>query len=217
MVKPQNFLESSWTLWYELRPQVEESKSMIFQDRLKEVCSMDSVEKFHQYYSYMKKPNELQVHATLYVFKYGQRPMWESFPQGGCWSFRMKRDDSRLSEAWEHLLMSCVGEGLGSSNVAGVVLGSRAKEFVLSVWLSSGQTSELRFAMIEKLREVLHLQDGDYLQYKDFHSAIQDDSGRVNAVTYRVRGVSNPKAAQPKNSKKYILPDPVAGSFTFNF
>ena len=211
MVKPQNFLQSSWSLWYELRPETEDQKSMIFQDRLKEICSIDSVEKFHQYYSYMKTPIELPIHATLYVFKDGKRPMWESFPEGGCWSFRLKRNDTRLSQAWEHLLMSCVGEGLGSDNVAGVVLGSRAKEFVLSVWLNSGQSSELRFEMIENMREALRLVEGDYLQYKDFHSSIQDDSGRLNAITYRVKTTNNAR------SKTYLLPDPVSSSYSYNF
>jgi translation initiation factor 4E len=212
MVRPANQLESAWTLWFELRPEVEENKSMIFVDRLKEVCTMDSVEQFHQYYTYMKTPDELPVHATLYIFKDGVRPMWESFPEGGCWSFRLKRDDSRLRGVWDELMMSCVGEGLGSENVAGIVLGSRTKEFVLSVWLKSGQTSEQRFEIVEKLRAVLKLEEGDMLQYKDFHSAIQDDSSRTNAITYRVRPTKS-----VRTSKRYILPDPVAGSFTFNF
>ena len=212
MVKPQNLLESPWTLWFELRPDLDESKSMIFVDRLKEVCTMDSVEKFHQYYTYMKTPDELPVHATVYIFKDGVRPMWESFPQGGCWSFRIKRGDKRLRPAWEELMMSCLGEGLGSENVTGIVLGSRAKEFVLSVWLNVGQTSDRRFEIVEKLRGVLRLEEGDILQYKDFHSSIQDDSGRTNAVTYRVRASKTSRV-----SRRYILPDPVAGSFTFNF
>lgn len=177
---------------------------------------MDTLEEFHQYYVYMKTPDALPLHSTLYVFKNRVRPMWESFPEGGCWIFRLKRDDARLYGAWERLMMSCIGEGIGSSNVAGVVLGSRSKEFVLSIWLESGQTSDLRFEIMENLRDILKLHDGDQIQYKDFHSAIQDDSTRVNAVSYRVKGLNNPKNPT-RSQRNYILPDPVSGSFTFNY
>jgi translation initiation factor 4E len=216
MVRPRNVLENSWTLWFEQRPESEGNNSVIFGNRLNEICSMDSVEEFHQYYIYMKTPDALPIHSTLYVFKDKVRPMWESFPTGGFWTFRMKRDDARLYGSWERLMMSCIGEGIGSSNVAGIVLGSRPKEFVLSVWLISGESSQQRFEIMEQLRDILKLHEGDHIQYKDFHSAIQDDSTRVNAVTYRVRGPHHAKSSFHQG-RKFILPDPVNGSFTFNF
>lgn len=211
MVKPKNLLENPWTLWYELKPEAEQSKSGYYGERLQEVCSMESVEDFHQYYSYMKAPESLPNHATLYIFRDSAKPMWETFPSGGAWTFRLKRGDARINGAWERLALSCVGEGLGSSNVAGIVLGSRTKEFVLSVWLSSGQSSELRFEIMNRLRELFELTEGDVLQYKEFSASIKDDNSRVNAVTYRVKG----KSSRP--NKRYILPDPVGGSFTFNY
>lgn len=218
MVKPQNTLANVWTLWYELKSETDAIKSGVYVDKLNEVCSMDSVESFHQYYSYLKAPAQLPMHSTLYIFRDHMRPLWESFPEGGSWTYRLKRDSSKVNKVWENLVLSCVGEGIGSPNVAGITLGSRAKEFVISIWLSSGQTSELRFQILEKLREILQFERNDTIQFKDFHSAILDDSSRVNAVTYRVK----PADAYQKRSvvdpkKKFILPDPVSGSFTFNY
>ena len=213
MVKPRNILETPWTLWYEMRPEAEQATSGYYGERLQQVCSMESVEEFHQYYSYMKTPESLPNHATLYIFREGVKPMWESLPEGGAWTFRIKRGDARLNPAWEKLALSCVGEGLGSANVAGIVLGSRPKDFVLSVWLKSGQSSELRFEIMNHLRELWDLTEGDVLQYKEFSASIKDGNGRVNAVTYRMKG----KSASNSKSKRYILPDPVGGSFTFNY
>jgi hypothetical protein len=217
MVKPTNNHENRWKLWYELRTDADPGKSGYYGDRLKEVCSMDSVESFNQYYVYMKSPDEMPLNSNIYIFHDDIKPMWESLPEGGAWTFRLKRDDARLHHAWENLVLSCTGEGLGSSNVAGVVLGSRPREFVLSVWLESGQTSELRFEILQHLKEILKLQEGDTLQFKDFTSSLKDDSGRHNAVSYRIKSNQTfPKVEDHKN-RKYLLPDPVTGVFTFNY
>ena len=217
MVKPSNILESTWTLWYEIKPPKSQDQSGFYGDRLNEVCSMDSVETFHQYYSYMKTPDKLPNHSTIYIFRDRTRPMWESFPQGGCWQYRVKRDDPNLTAAWDRLVLSCVGEGIGSANVAGIVLGSRTKEFVISIWLHNGQSSEARFEIMNHLRELLQLEEGALIQYTDFHSAIQDDSSRTHAVTYRVRAPNTSRKPILNKPRKYILPDPVSGSFTFKY
>lgn len=216
MVAPENILQNPWTLWFETRPEENGASSLIYQDRLAEICSMVSVEQFHQYYSYMKKPDSLPVHSTVYVFRDRVRPMWESFPEGGCWTFAIPRGSDRLNGAWERLVFSCIGEGLGSNNVAGIVVGSRVREFVLSVWLVSGQSSGDRFEVMNHLRELWQLKEGDIIQYKDFHSAVQDDSARLNAVSYRVRAPGNTKG-HVERKKKFILPDPVCGSFAFKY
>jgi hypothetical protein len=151
--------------------------------------------------------------------------MWESFPDGGCWTFKLSREDERLNSAWEDSVLSCVGEGLGSHNVAGIVLASRPREFSISVWLVSATSPSLRFEVLDHLKQILKLHEGDILQYKDFQSSIKDDSSKVNALTYRVKAqtTSTPWSAVGKPieshapGKKYQLPDPVTGSFTFKY
>ena len=137
--------------------------------------------------------------------------MWELYPDGGCWSYKLPRENPKLEVAWTKLLECCQKDGIGSENVAGIAVNSRAKEVSINVWLISGQSSALRFEILDRLREILDLHEGETLQYKDFQAAVKDDSCKVNAVTYRVKGAGG--RAIPK---KYILPDPVTGSFTFN-
>jgi hypothetical protein len=149
--------------------------------------------------------------------------MWESFPDGGCWTFKLSRDDERLNGAWEDCVLSCIGEGLGSHNVAGIVLASRPREFSISVWLSSAESPTLRFEVLDHLKQVLQLHEGDFLQFKDFKTSIKDGSSKVNALTYRVKSPTVPFSAIGKEmqshaaGRKYLLPDPVTGSFTFKY
>ena len=215
MVAPDSALENAWTLWFETRPGESKAGSIIYQDRLHEVCPIKSIEQFHEYYSYMKNPDSLPVHSTIYIFRKRTRPMWESFPGGGCWTFVLPRASLRLRAAWGNLVDSCIGERLGSDNIAGIVLGSRAREFVISVWLTSARTSSVRFEVVDHLRELWKLAEGDVIQFKDFHTAVQDNSARMNAVSYRVR--ANPIKERTPQKKKFILPDPVMGSFTFQY
>jgi hypothetical protein len=143
--------------------------------------------------------------------------MWESFPDGGCWTIKLNRGDERIQSSWENLVQGCLRYGLGSHNVAGIVLGSRPRDFSISIWLVSGKTSSHRFEILENLKTALRLREGDILQYKDFEESIRDDSTKINAITYRVKNPDQASKLTPSKQRKYILPDPVTGSFTFKY
>jgi hypothetical protein len=212
--------KSEWVVWYDVKQDAAEaSASGFFGDRLQEICTIDAIDKHHQHEVYMKSAEELPKSANLYVFREGVRPMWENLPEGGAWSMKIKRGDVRVGEAWRRLVSDLRDDGLGSKNVAGVVLSSRAREYSLNVWLTCGQTSVLRFEIMDRLRKAWGLLEGDMIQFKDFRESLVDDSSRVNAVMYRVKGEETKKTGlleKPAN-KKYILPDPVTGSFTFKY
>jgi len=211
MVKPVNSLANAWTMWCDtLNGDNHEAKSGYYGQRLEKICSMDSVESFHQYYSYLKGPDTLPKGSTLYIFRDKLVPMWETFPEGACWTFKLNRDDSRLNHVWEDTFLSCIGEGLGSHNVAGIVLASRPREFSISVWLVS---AEGKFEIMEHIRKIWRLVEGDGIQFKDFKSSIRDGSSKLNALSYRVK---DPAHATGAEKKKFLLPDPIPGTFAFN-
>ena len=218
MVKPAEKQHNTWTLWYDSRSESsEEARSGYFGDRLGKVCDMRAIDTANQYNVYMNVPDTLPRGSTLYVFRDQVRPMWESFPDGGCWTVKLSRGDDRLKSSWEKLVEGCLRDGLGSLNVAGIVLGSRPRDFSISVWLVSGKSSSHRFEILGNLKNALHLREGDILQYKDFEDSIRDDSTKLNAVTYRVKNPDQSTKLSPSKQRKYILPDPVTGSFTFQY
>ena len=210
MVKPRGPHATAWKLWCDTKPEGDKVISGFYGDRLHDICNMKDIAEYHQHDSYMKDPLTIPKNTNLYVFQDSMRPMWEHFPDGGCWSYKVKRGEAKLASIWDKLVHACIHDGIGSRNVSGIVLSSRAKEISINVWLVSGQTSELRFEIMERLRTILDLHEGDNIQYKDFQTAIKDDSSKLNAVTYRVK---DPTA----HVRKYVLPDPVTGSFTFNY
>ncbi len=215
--------ESDWCMWYDVKPDsVEQTRSGFFGDRLLQICTMDALPKHQEHEKHMKAPEDLPQHANMYVFRKYIRPMWEQLPEGGAWTLKIRRGDDRVKAAWARLVGDLLKDGLGSENVAGIVLSSRPREFSINVWLVSGETSVMRFEILERLRELWQLTEGDLIQFKDFRESMVDDSSRVNAVVYRVR--AEPDAHQigqkglldpPK--QKYVLPDPVSGSFTFQY
>jgi hypothetical protein len=219
MVKPSDIQRPTWALWFDSRTDVsDEFKSGHFGERLAMICDMSMVDTSNQYNIYMKLPATLPRGSTLYVFRDDFRPMWETFPDGGCWTVKFGKDDDRLKSSWDKLVQGCLRDGLGSGNVAGIVLGSRPRDFSISVWLMSAKTSSGRFEVLENLKHALHLREGDILQYKDFDESIRDDSSKLHAVTYRVKNPDhNSKLLTPSKQRKYILPDPVTGSFTFKY
>lgn len=223
MVNSKQNSNSDWALWYDVKPDAsEQSRSGFFGDRLLEICTMDALHKFHEHDKNMKDPEHMPLHSNIYVFRNPIRPMWEQLPKGGAWSLKIKRGDDRIRPAWAGLVAGLLKDSLGSENVAGIVLSSRPREFSLNVWLVSGQTSLLRFEILERLREVWELREGDLIQFKDFRESMVDDSSRVNAVVYRVRSESaaakqGQKGLLERPKSRYVLPDPVSGSFTFKY
>lgn len=219
MVKPTDIPRSDWTLWSDSRSDIsQDHRSGYFGERLSMICDIRNVDTSNQYNIYMKLPATLPRGSTLYVFRDEYRPMWETFPDGGCWTVKFGQDDERLKSSWDNLVQGCLRDGLGSDNVAGVVLGSRPRDFSVSVWLKSARSPSDRFDVLDELKNALHLREGDMLQYKDFDESIRDDSSKLHAATYRVKNPNhNSKLPSSSTQRKYILPDPVTGSFTFKY
>lgn len=78
-----------------------------------------------------------------------------------------------------------MGETFGVVDVVGVVLSIRAKEDIISVWnRDNTDQNTVRFAIGEKLRHILTLDDNATIEYKDHSSSIRDRSTFRNARPY---------------------------------
>jgi len=117
--------------------------------------------------------------------------MWESFPNGGCWILKVRKEpgttrkNSKLGTMWEDLLIAIIGEAFEEPDVVGVALSIRPKEDLLSVWNRDNEKSpNVRFKIGEKLKEVLSLEDSAVVEYKDNSSSMKDQSTFRNAKPY---------------------------------
>eukprot|EP01122_Echinamoeba_exundans_P014869 TRINITY_DN6839_c0_g1_i1.p1 TRINITY_DN6839_c0_g1~~TRINITY_DN6839_c0_g1_i1.p1 ORF type:complete len:237 (-),score=50.71 TRINITY_DN6839_c0_g1_i1:24-734(-) len=159
-------LESSWSFWFAKRT----TKSENFAEGLCCLVNVDSVESFWLHYAHIKRPADIPLNSELSFFRSGAKPMWESFPEGGSWSFRLKKKNPILNRIWEELILACVGEQMGEPyDVVGVCISIRQKEDVISIW---NRDSKNRSVLGEKLKILLHMEPNCPMEYKQNNGKI---------------------------------------------
>eukprot|EP00440_Ansanella_granifera_P036085 gb/GFBE01039151.1/.p1 GENE.gb/GFBE01039151.1/~~gb/GFBE01039151.1/.p1 ORF type:complete len:223 (+),score=51.36 gb/GFBE01039151.1/:1-669(+) len=181
-------LETAWSLWLEQKT-LERKESADYMDSLVEIGTVKTVEEFLRLTAWIKKPSSFPRDYSLLCFRVGSKPMWEEFPDGGCWSYRQKRgdkvSDSAADRSWDNLQLACISEAFGTPDVVGCVLSSRVKTLAVSVWNTSNTVEpQVRFKVGERMREVLGLPSNTLMEYKDFQSSIKDGSTYRNATLY---------------------------------
>lgn len=178
-------LETAWTFWYDKKT-TDRKESDQYMEGLKQLGSFNTVQGFYRHYSYLLRPSEFPRDHNVLMFRKGYKPMWEEFPEGGCWIIRIKRkvSQSYVNRMWENLLLACIGEAFEMPDVVGCVLSTRLKDDVLSVWNLSNRDTPARFRIGEKLKEILDLDMNALIQYKDHMQSLQDYSTYRNAKNY---------------------------------
>ncbi|CAK0897735.1 unnamed protein product, partial [Prorocentrum cordatum] len=178
-------LESGWTFWYDKKTS-DKKESDQYMEGLKQLGSFNTIQGFYRHYSHLHRPSEFPRDHNLYLFRKGYKPMWEEFPEGGCWIIRIKRKATQgyVNHMWENLLLACIGEDFELPDVVGIVLSTRLKDDVLSVWNLTNRDTPARFRIGEKLKEILDLDMHALIQYKEHMQSLQDYSTYRNAKNY---------------------------------
>jgi len=178
-------LETAWTFWYDKKTS-DRKESDQYMEGLRQLGSFNTVQGFYRHYSYLLRPSELPRDHNCYMFRKNYKPMWEEFPEGGCWIIRIKRKATQnyVNHMWENLLLACIGEAFAMPDVVGCVLSTRLKDDVLSIWNLSNRDTPARFRIGERLKEVLDLNMTALIQYKDHMQSLQDYSTYRNARNY---------------------------------
>lgn len=184
-VSSETPLETAWTFWYDKKTS-DRKESDQYMEGLKQLGSFNTIEGFYRHYTFLLRPSEFPRDHNVLLFRRGYKPMWEEFPEGGCWIIRIKRKVSMsyVNRMWENLLLACIGEAFEMPDVVGCVLSTRLKDDVLSVWNLSNRDTPARFRIGEKLKEVLDLDMNALIQYKDHMQSLQDYSTYRNAKNY---------------------------------
>ena len=87
------------------------------------------------HYIHVKRPSQLARDTNLYLFRDRANcaPMWEAFPNGGCWILKIKKKANVLGKMWQDLVLAAVGEAFEQQDVVGIAMAIRSKEDMLSV------------------------------------------------------------------------------------
>ena len=149
------------------------------------------MENFWKLFVYLKRPSMLENNVNLYLFRDGPNiaPMWECFPNGGCWILKIKKkvnssSPSVLGKMWQDMVFATIGEIFEEPNVVGISVSIRTREDLISVWNADNRNEDIRFKVGEKLKEILGLEPSTLIEYKHHSSSMQDMSTFRNAKGY---------------------------------
>ena len=138
-------------------------------------------------YVHLKRPSALTSGYNFYLFKEGEGhvPMWESYPNGGCWILKISKKQTQVvGKMWQDLLIAAIGEQFEEPDVCGITLALRQQYSLLSVWNVDNTNDEIRFMIGEKLKKILDLDSNTLVEYKAHNVSIQDGSTFKNATAY---------------------------------
>lgn len=159
-------LEKRYSYWYSISDS--NKKATDYEDAIKFLGTFGSIEEFWQFYSHLKKPDDVPVNTDYHVFQEGIKPMWEdeANKKGARWILRIKK--GAASVFWEELLINMIGEQFDvNDEICGVVVSVRPTEDIFSIWIRSGQDLSVKNSIKETLKKIWHLNDSVYLEYKE--------------------------------------------------
>lgn len=119
-------LQTPWSFWYDTKLPRHKTNAVDFKANLHKIGSFDTVEHFWKLYVHIKRPSTLVVNANLYLFRDGANiaPMWECFPNGGCWILKLKKrrdiEASVLGKMWQDLVFAAIGEMFEEPDLVGI-------------------------------------------------------------------------------------------------
>lgn len=181
-------LQTEWTFWYERKPQASHAHSSTYkeyQNSVVKLGSFNTLEGFWQHYSNLSNPDAIPKDYSLFLSRNQTTPAWESYPNGGMWIIRVFKKNTLIDRLWEELCFACVGELFGHPDVVCVGVSTRAREDVITVWNRDNVANDqLRYAIGDRLKDILNLDDSTQIDYKTFRSAIRDGSSFRNAVPH---------------------------------
>ncbi|EKX35949.1 translation initiation factor 4F, cap-binding subunit [Guillardia theta CCMP2712] len=142
-------LETGWTFWFDKKIENKSHavmKASTYFDHLKNLGSFRTIEEFWDLYSQLSRPYDMHQSTTYHVFREGYMPMWETFPHGGAWIIRFKKQNHHpspnLSKCWEELVLACVGEAFAEPDLVGVMVSVKPKEDIIQIWNKDNEDNE---------------------------------------------------------------------------
>ncbi|XP_029024794.1 eukaryotic translation initiation factor 4E type 2-like isoform X1 [Betta splendens] len=174
-------LQYNYTFWYSRRTPSRPASSQSYEQNIRQIGTVASVEQFWKLYSHLVRPGDLSGHSDFHLFKEGIKPMWEdeSNRSGGKWIIRLRK--GLANRFWENIILAMVGEQfMVGEEICGAVVSIRFQEDILSIWnrTSSDQITTSRIR--DTLRRVLNLPANTIMEYKTHNDSLRDNSSFRN-------------------------------------
>ncbi|AWO97415.1 Phosphatidylinositol-4-5-bisphosphate 3-kinase catalytic subunit alpha [Scophthalmus maximus] len=167
-------LQYNYTFWFSRRTPTRPASSQSYEQNIRQIGIVASVEQFWKFYSHLVRPGDLSGHSDFHLFKEGIKPMWEDDfnRSGGKWIIRLRK--GLASRFWENIILAMVGEQfMVGEEICGAVVSIRFQEDILSIWnkTSNDQTTTSRIR--DTLRRVLNLPANTIMEYKTHNDSLR--------------------------------------------
>ncbi|XP_043933018.1 eukaryotic translation initiation factor 4E type 2 isoform X2 [Protopterus annectens] len=153
-------LQYNYTFWYSRRTPTRPASTQNYEQNIKQIGTVASVEQFWKMYSHLVRPGDLTGHSDFHLFKEGIKPMWEdeANKNGGKWIIRLRK--GLASRFWENIIL--------------------AMEDILSIWNKTASDQVTTARIRDTLRRVLNLPPNTIMEYKTHTDSLKDNSSFRN-------------------------------------
>ncbi|KAL1005220.1 hypothetical protein UPYG_G00056250 [Umbra pygmaea] len=174
-------LQYNYTFWYSRRTPSRPANTISYEQNIRQIGTVASVEQFWKFYSHLVRPGDLTGHSDFHLFKEGIKPMWEdeANKNGGKWIIRLRK--GLASRFWENIILAMLGEQfMVGEEICGVVVSIRFQEDILSIWNKTSSDQVTTSRIRDTLRRVLNLPPNTIMEYKTHNDSLKDNSSFRN-------------------------------------
>jgi translation initiation factor 4E len=176
-----------------------------YENSIKTISEVTTVEEFWAIYDFLKRPNDLPSTTDYHFFRGGIKPTWEdaSNAKGGKWIVRLPKGLS--SRYWEEIILALIGgqfSGVPDGEVCGAVLSVRYSEDILGVWNKSSTDRELIAAIRDAIKKVLQLPPHANMEYKPHQASMQDRSSFRNTQVWKPKSLEGRTDVAPREATR---------------
>ncbi|XP_028821291.1 eukaryotic translation initiation factor 4E type 2-like [Denticeps clupeoides] len=174
-------LQYNYTFWYSRRTPSRPANTQSYEQNIRQIGTVASVEQFWKFYSHLVRPGDLTGHSDFHLFKEGIKPMWEdeANKNGGKWIIRLRK--GLASRFWENIILAMLGEQfMVGEEICGVVVSIRFQEDILSIWNKTASDQVTTSRIRDTLRRVLNLPPNTIMEYKTHNDSLKDNSSFRN-------------------------------------
>nr|XP_061810494.1 eukaryotic translation initiation factor 4E type 2-like [Nerophis lumbriciformis] len=177
MVSPaagEHPLQYNYTFWYSRRNQSRVASAQSYEQNIRRIGTVASVEQFWKFYSHLVRPGNLSEHIDFHLFKEGIKPMWEDECNrgGGKWIIRLRK--GLASRFWENLILAMLGEQfMVGEEICGAVISIRFQEDFLSIWNKTANDETTTHRIRETFKRVLNLPPNTIMEYRPHNDSLR--------------------------------------------
>ena len=159
-----------------------------YENSIKILCTVKTVEEFWSSYNFMKRPNDLPTTTDYHFFRDGIKPTWEdsSNSKGGKWIVRLPK--GLASRYWEEIVLALIGGqflGVPDGEICGAVVSIRYSEDILGIWNRTSTDRDITERLRDAIKKVLQLPPFAPMEYKPHQTSVADRSSFRNTQVWK--------------------------------